>query len=386
MNPLQENPLQELRDLDGPGTALTADGLLRAGRARVRRRRQAVVGLAAVLVLVLTVGSAAIAGLRQPPQPADRGRPYPAPTSGLPSAPPNCDVQMLPLPSGVEGTGPPVIDSTGHWAAGLMDTHTGVVIWRDGVILSVDGDEQVQYLHAVNASGTAVGTANVAGRSAAVTFTDRMNVLPLPGGVPVSASLSGSGINAAGTVVGYYTAAEVSKPVLWRDGKAELLTVPGGSGAALWISDDGWVGGIVGRLYDAYRPYVWRPDGTGFELPLPDGVGKGMVNAIAGEWAVDFDNHVRWRLTTPGTPAPQPFSVAQGIYVRALAADGTVTLSGSKMAAVWGFGDLVGLALPAGFSKYQMGGISADGRVIGGAAQHLMDANTFGGSPFRWVC
>ncbi|WP_433062506.1 hypothetical protein [Dactylosporangium sp. CS-033363] len=382
------NPLQELRDLDGPGTALTAEGLVRAGRARVRRRRQAVAGLAAVLVLVLTVGTAAVAGLQQPPHPADRGRPYPGPMSGLPPAPAACDVQMLPLPSGVEGTGPPVIDSTGHWAAGLMDDHTGVVIWRDGVVFGVDGDEQVQYLHAVNSSGTAVGSANVAGRAAAVTFTDRMNVLPLPAGMPVTTSLWGTGINGAGTVVGYTTASSnVSKPVLWRDGKAELLAVPGGgSGAANWISDDGWVGGLVGQVYDAYRPYVWRPDGTGFELPLPAGVGKGMVNAIAGEWAVDFDNHLRWRLTTPGTPLPQPFGVADGIYVRALAADGTVTLSGSKSASLWGFGDPVDLPLPAGFSKYQMGGISADGRVIGGVAQHLMDANTFGGEPFRWVC
>ncbi|MFG2045295.1 hypothetical protein [Dactylosporangium sp. NPDC048998] len=396
-----DNPLQPLRDDAGPGTGLTAEGLVRAGRRRVRRRRTARAAAAAALVLVVTVGVAAVAELRPRPQPPG---PQPAPTATrpvppapTPSATPGCQVYLLAMPDGVK-VDPVVVDATGHWAAGLRADRRGVVIWHDGVVSSVVQDVDVTNLAGISAAGVAAGSGPAGdGRSRAMTFQDdHATALPLPAGAPAGAATSGYGVNAGGDVVGTYDdpRAGTRRAVLWRHDDPvhpRVLATPAGRNAAAFaISPDGTVGGMLGDFADGHRPYLWRPDGTGTELPRPAGKADGLVDGLAGEWATDFDNGVRWRLTgpgtsgTPGTPAPIAMPAVDGATGRSLTADGTVLFSGPKRAVLWGAGEPVELPLPTGFAYVRARSASADGTVIGGVASNLQ--STASGTPLLWRC
>jgi hypothetical protein len=130
-------------------------------------------------------------------------------------------------------------------------------------------------------------------------------------------------------------------------------------------------------------PYLWRADGTGVPLPLLDGDTNGAVAAMAGEWAVDFGNGVRWRLTGSGTPQPVRLAAGPGNGA-GMAADGTLVAGTGTSATLWRGAGPAALPLPAGFNRYAVGGISADGRVITGLA--AMRERPNGGRPLLWVC
>jgi hypothetical protein len=383
------NPLQELRDDIAPGTLLTADVLVRAGRARVRRRRTAIVGVAAAFVLVLTVGVAAVAGLRPP---SDDRPVQPGPTSGpvsgspVPAAP-SCGSQLLPVPGDAE-TQAPVLSPGGRWAAAALASRAGVLLWSDGTApVTLAADRTVFGMAGVSDKGEVAATAQGSDhRMYAMTFKSDYAVrLTLP---DPDAQTAAYGVNGGGDVVGSMDLAGKRRPMLWRyrdPARPVVLTVPGGgTGTAVAIPAEGVVGGFIGDDATTRRPYLWKADGTGEALPLPAGVGEGAVNAVAGEWAVDFDNRVRWRLTQPGTPQPVALPEVADAVGRAMAVDGSVLYGGSGRAVVWGAGQPVELPLPAGYSRYTVGGISADGRTAGGLAQHLM--NSGGGAPLLWHC
>ncbi|WP_432968559.1 hypothetical protein [Dactylosporangium sp. CA-233914] len=378
---MSSNPLSALRDDDAPGTRLSAEGLVLAGRRRVRRRRNAIVGTAFALVLVLTAGVAAVAGTRPAARPAIPDPPVPtaSPTAA-------CTVDLLPVPDGRELLAP-VVDPTGHWAAARLSDRNGAVIWHDGVIDAVYTDIDIIALHGISAKGAAVATATVDGRLRAITLRrDYKVVLTLPQGASAQSVTYGMGINAGGDVVGYYDPADGNRrPILWRFKEPlapVLLATPGNQeGGALSIADDGRVGGFLGAIDNSPKPYLWGADGTGRQLPLADRQADGTVGAIAGSWAADLGNSVRWRLDEPAIATRVEVSQAAAV---GLAGDGTMLYGGARSAVLWGVGSPRRLALPPGYSSYLTGTISADGRVAAGAARQ--PKNNGGGAPFLWHC
>jgi hypothetical protein len=390
---MTENPLGPLRDDAAPGTRLTADGLVAAGRRRVRRRRRALAGAAAALVLVVTVGAAAVAGTTirpAPTRPTDpvptATRPVPPSPSPSPSATPGCHVYLLIAPER-RRIEPVVVDPTGRWAAGMHTDRRGVVIWHDGQVAGVVRDVTVYFLNGISADGVAVGTGlNKDNRQRALVFQgDRATELPLP---PGATDTFATATNAAGDVVGIvWLSSGPRRAVRWPRGDPshpQVLPTPGGrNSAATAIAPDGTIGGMLGDPGTQQRPYIWRPDGTGVQLPLLDGKPDGWVGHVAGGWAADFGHDQRWRLTDPGVPAARPIPQIAGVPGRALADDGSVLYSSDKRTVVWGAGEPRELPRPTGFESGRAVSMSADATVIGGVGKSMY-AN--GGAPFLWRC
>nr|BFE57407.1 hypothetical protein GCM10020063_019330 [Dactylosporangium thailandense] len=372
------NPLQELRDVDAPGTTVTVDGLVRAGRARVRRRRTAIAGTAAAAVLAVTVGAAAIAGGRPPaPVPVHPGET----STASPAAPPECEAAWLP------GDGPaaaPVIDPTGRWAAALRTGTQKVAIWHDGALVAVREDVAVTRVVGISAKGdVAVNAHPPGGKERAMTInTEYSVILTMPPGATAGAFTEATAINADGDVVGKVggVGPGVTGAVLWRKrdpGRPVLLAAPAGHlPVALAIGPDGTVGGYVDDRVINRSPYLWRADGTPVPLRLTGGDTNGSVDAIAGDRAVDFGNHLGWRPGDAADPAPQRFATGPG-QGRALAADGTVAGSTPDSAYLVRSGVAHPLPLPGDSTSLELGGISADGRTATGA---------IGSRPLRWIC
>jgi hypothetical protein len=390
---MTENPLGPLRDDAAPGTRLTADGLVAAGRRRVRRRRRALAGAAAALVLVVTVGAAAVAGTPirpAPTRPTDPmptvTRPAPPSPSASPSATPGCHVYLLIMPDRVR-IEKVVVDATGRWAAGLR-ADWRLVIWHDNEVVGVVRDVLVNHLAGISSDGVAAGAGQVDGKGwmRAMTFQgDRAVVLPSPG---ENGNTRVWGTNAGGDVVGTADlAGGRQRAVLWPrsdPSRPQVLPTPGGRNSAAYaIARDGTVVGMLGSPATDQRPYIWRPDGTGVQLPLPAGATDGQVDDVAGAWAADFDNRVRWRLSDPGTPASKPLPEVTGAGPRDLAEDGSVLFGGNKRALVWGAGGPQELPLATGFPFALAVSINADATVVGGVATTLY---AHGGAPFLWRC
>ncbi|WP_426512674.1 hypothetical protein ACPPVO_19780 [Dactylosporangium sp. McL0621] len=374
------NPLQELRDVDAPGTELTAEGLVRIGRAGVRRRRNAIAGGAAALVLVVTIGAAALAGVRSP-VPDDR----PAHPGRTPSASaPSCRAEALPMPGNGE-TLAPVVDPTGHWAAARLADGPGVAIWHDSELVAVRRDIAVTALAGITANGTVALDGATQGAMIITTGFDQ--IMTRPTGLAGDVRSEGSAVNAGRDVAGTATFDGGRRAVLWRfrdPGRPVLLATPAQHGSvALALGADGTAGGYVTDNKTVFQPYLWRPDGTAVALRLPGGDTNGSVDAIVGRWAVDFGNGVRWPLDGAADPEPQRFDRGAG-RVRAIAADGTV--AGGNGTSPYLAGPRGDVRLPAleGFGYYTVGGLSEDARVVAGTA--MPHGGPGGGTPLRWIC
>ncbi|MGI5241745.1 hypothetical protein [Dactylosporangium sp. CA-139066] len=391
-----ENPLQLLREDAAPGTALTPERLLAAGRGRVRRRRAAITGGVAAAVLVATVGVAAFAAPGPTPRPPLAPSPRPAaslPTGSLP-AEPDCRSSSLTVPGGgaIERV---VVDPTGSWAAGLRADHRGVVIWHDGEVSSTVADVDVTALAGISSGGVAAGTGP---GPRALTFTGtHATALTPPGG---SSSTQAFDINGAGDVVGAYgTPGGGQQAVEWRRSDPlhpRTLAVPAGeSAAALVIADDGTIGGYLGAATGRHRAHVWPADGPGRTLdPSTDPQTDTAIDGLGGGYAFDLGRTKglpppdrlpgmtpapqveRWPLT-PGSEDPVVLLLQPDDGGQDAAADGTLLINEGERAVLERLHASTELPRPAGFTSVRATSLNRNASVVGGVAD---------GGPLLWRC
>ena len=301
---------------DEPRTPSTVDirRAITAGRRRQARRGAGYAG--AATVTALAVGGASFAGglvTHTAPHPAATGTPrtsasaVPKPQYTIPGTagwsapaatpPTSCKLSRLPAPGNAPMALVAGADPAGRYIVGRSYPKAGgyqAVIWHDGkgqnVLLPGDLEEN---LTDVNSAGTAVGW-SFAGTSDADTgpvpyvYRDG-KVSKLPGVKRGSAYA----INDAGAIVGD----DGRWALVWPSATAKPIRLPvpaGTSGAgARDIDEDGTTVGAInnqpGAALDNERPYVWFPDGTHRELPLPSIDGKpaatGYVASIRNGWA-----------------------------------------------------------------------------------------------------
>ncbi|MBQ0895311.1 hypothetical protein KBX37_19775 [Micromonospora sp. U56] len=312
--------LDLLRSLnDEPRTRSTVDVQRAIADGRRRRVRRGAGYAGAATVTALAVAGASVAGgvfNPAPSQTAATGAPrttasappkaeYTIPGtagwSAAPATPPtSCTLNRLPVPDNapmalVTGAAP-----TGRYIVGRSYPKAGsyqAVVWHNGSVQKVmlPGDEEL--LQDVNSAGTAVGWSWAGGSEedtgpVPYVYHDG-EVSPLQGVRRGSAYA----INDAGAIVGDDTGRAA---LVWPSATAKpvRLPVPAGTSVATArdIDEDGTT---VGTINDE-RPYVWFPDGTHRELPMPriDGVQTGSARAfsIRNGWATG----VASRLTRGG--------------------------------------------------------------------------------------
>lgn len=310
-----------LESLPVPPPRLDLDQIVATGRGQVRRRRYltasgvtatVLAGVVAVPVTVQTWGWGAGTG---------PGR--------LPGAPPAlaCTITELPLPDDLpEEWFQPVwinvgaVDPTGRYVVGdpvtrYVGTDPEQAAWAESAIIRWDGDTPALLPTVggdatavdVNADGAVVGNSWDDGQrhGSAWIYDGRPSLLPAPAGYQ---SVSVAAINRAGDVVGSAYRTEVGGPaavVVWpaadRD-RPRVLASPDGRGiGGVGITDLG----IVIGVFENGGGYRWDADGTGSELPFPDGAVGGWIGHVAGGWAVG-EAHLPDPVGQQVAPSPSP--------------------------------------------------------------------------------
>ncbi|MEV4518220.1 hypothetical protein AB0K00_55860 [Dactylosporangium sp. NPDC049525] len=391
---MTENPFLILTDEPVPDSRVRVDDVVAAGRARVRRRRGVVAGACAALVVLVTL--AGVAAAVRPPH-REPANPDPTPVPSVSAHPSGCTVAAVDVGGEFGAT---YTDPSGRYIVYTRAPDPGrLVLYRDGAVVRQYTSGERFHTAALNTAGTVVGSL---GKDAFRT-TDAGTVVTLPR--PAGAlGVSASGINAAGDIVG-----EASMPgkkfraVLWRHTAPDvpvLLPTPSGtSSSADGITDDGRV---VGNLDQGAVPYLWNADGTGVALPTPPGMPGGVPLEIAGDWVTGLVNYLSMkdfdpatgRRTGPGNPKPARWHLSAGTVEVLdardvfngsghIAADGTMVIDRFTDAALWSGGALTPLPAPPGYGRLEITSISADGRVLGGAAIKESIGSI---EPFRWDC
>ncbi|WP_433717886.1 hypothetical protein ACQP2Y_27340 [Actinoplanes sp. CA-051413] len=283
-----------LRSLDDqPRTASTVDigRAIADGRRRHRTRRAAgYTGAAAVTALAVAGASVAAGSVTEPrpkvaaPTSASVKPPLytipgtPGWTAPAATPPSSCTLDRLPAPDNAPMALVSGADPGGRYIVGRSYPKAGgyqAVIWHDGqarkVMLPGDLEES---LRDVNSAGTAVGWSYAGSGPVPYVYRDG-KVAKLPG-VRRGSALA---INEAGAIVGDNDTGNAA--LLWRSATAKPIRLPVPAGTsraqATDIDEDGTA---VGTLDDE-RPYVWFPDGTHRELPMPAVGGKPAVTARA---------------------------------------------------------------------------------------------------------
>jgi uncharacterized membrane protein len=275
------------------------------GRRRHRARRAAGYAGAAAVTAFAVTGGAVAAGVigDAPPQVATTGTPRTTASATAPAAPykipgtpgrelpaaappSSCTIERLPAPDGAPMAVVSGADPTGRYVVGRSYPSSGgyqAVRWHDGkprkVLLPGDREELLQD---VNTDGTAVGWSYAGVGPAPYLYRDG-KVTALPGVRRGSAYA----INNAGAIAGEDETAHAA--VVWPSATAAPIRLPlpedADQATARDIDDDGTTVGTV----DNARPYVWFPDGTHRELPMPDLDGQraaaARVFSIRNGWA-----------------------------------------------------------------------------------------------------
>ncbi|MFC6022027.1 hypothetical protein ACFP2T_38420 [Plantactinospora solaniradicis] len=302
--------LDLLRSLDDePPAPSTVDiqRAIAAGRRRRTRRGAAYAGVATVTALAVAGVSVAAGVLDDAPsQTAATGTPRTTATAppkaeytipGTPgwsapaaTPPTSCSLDRLPAPDNAPMALVSGADFAGRYVVGRSYPKGGgyqAVIWHDGkgrkVMLPGDLEESLQD---VNSTGTAVGWSYVGGGEADtgpvpyVYHDGKVSKLP---GVRRGSAYA---INDAGAIVGDDSG---EAALVWPSATAPPFRLPVPAGAseatARDIDEDGTTVGTVNNE----RPYVWFPDGTHRELPMPSLDGEqaetARVFSIRNGWA-----------------------------------------------------------------------------------------------------
>jgi uncharacterized membrane protein len=294
-----------LRSLDDePDTPSTVDIKRAISTARRRRVRRGAGYAGAAVVTAVAVTGVSIAGgvfTRESPSSSLPIAAAPSASAVLAvAAPTSCTLKRLPAADNAPMAIIGATDGAGQYMVGRSYPSGGgyrATIWHDGTPLAVamPGDRE-ENLSAVNSSGTAVGFSFDASGSVPYVYKDG-KVTKLPGVRHGDAYA----INNAGEIVGDSEEA----PVVWKSATAEptKLPVPPGTkqARAADISEDGT---IVGSI-DYQRPYVWLPDGSHRELPIPSVDGKPAAIATAGYISGDWVSGVA-SASAGGTGAKVP--------------------------------------------------------------------------------
>jgi hypothetical protein len=210
------------------------------------------------------------------------------PASAAPGRGADCVIEVLPMPDGhsfsiVTG----MSDDGSVIAYRAYDLQSYVrypYLYEDGEVTEVPIPGEDQQIADVNEDGLAVGFTYLDGMQLPYVFRD--------GKLAELAANDGGmahGVNEDGDIVGV-TGQYPEIPVIWRDGEVKPVELPlpdnAVSGEASAIDDDGT---IVGHYEDAetgaFKPYLWHPDGTGEELPMPKGVDPATAHSYAADIA-----------------------------------------------------------------------------------------------------
>ncbi|WP_205324106.1 hypothetical protein [Glycomyces sp. YM15] len=277
---------------------------------------------------------------------------------------------------------------------GLDGQERATYLYEDGEAVEVPLPGIDQILTGVNSEGVAVGSTWVDGLLVPYVFRDgELWELGVEGGGKAT------DVNEHGDIAGY-SDEDYTQPVVWRDDslKAETLPLPKGavSGIASSIDEDGTIVGTYHTEDGLSRPYVWHPDGTGEELPAPEGTDPAEMfltaSSIADGWvggnvySAGLDTGVRWNLedgtvevtdVVTGLAINEEGTVAGAVEPHAVfqEADGKVV-------------ELPGLVAPAGnwFGDYATE-IDDDGEIIAGqvyAGQDEADVHIL--KAVVWIC
>lgn len=291
--------------VSSPTSASTVDirRAVATGRRRVRTRRLAGVGAVAVVAGFAIAGVPATMDLagratEPAPPPAATQPSYPdGPASPTPAALPVCVVDRLPVPDDAFQSLVTGGDPSGRFLLGRSYHHTGrdgsnlisgirveQVIWDHGELTVLDLPGWDGMLIDINSHGVAIGTSFPASDSLVQTgwvYADG-ELGELAGGVPRA-------INERGAVAGSREPVEFHyRPVVWRspDADPEELSIPGSSWSveAVGVDVDGTVVGAGHDRDQVTGPpasaFVWWPDGTRQDLPVPPGTDGFMPTHI----------------------------------------------------------------------------------------------------------
>lgn len=390
-----EDLLDRFTAVRAPGTRLTVETVVAAGRRRAARRR----------TLRAACGAALVAGaLVAVPQLMPAAGGVPADRTGGSGLAESCAVTRLPVPDAMTNVWAEAVDPTGRYIAGYtitgeMDTDpatqkiTGTapsrpLLWTDGEVTVLPGPVRAVHPTGVNASGTVVAVAGSGKR-----FD---SVLRYVDGVPEKATLPAGAwdirpyarINAGGDIL--ITAVPVGKPdtegslLLWKAGSATATKLPLPAGADGKALTDG--GEIIGdRLSAENQPvsYVWDQRGASRTLAAPAGQ-NGSVNAARGDWATGnlwpSGSVVRWNLRTGEMMIDMKVNApAHAVNNRGwIVTDGALQRDGVAV-------ELEPVEI--GEAKGSPADVADDGTVIGsilGQAPNTLDTASFG--PVSWQC
>jgi hypothetical protein len=287
----------------GMGEPSTVD-IVRAiadGRRRRRTRHAARIGAVAGSVGLALAGGWALA------------RPV---VPHAPAPPTACALQRLPVPGG--GSPKSVVtgaDPSGRYLVGRWYPNTPL-LWHDGRadVIRVPGSDA--QLRDVTSTGVAVGTSYV-GESGdePAAWVYRTGTVTRLAGARAEAYAVNEKLTIAGSVDG--------RPARWSGPGSPptplALPGPGWTGYAAGIGEDGTIVGQLRATPDTpVVGYVWRPDGSGQQLPAPvlggaPATGYGAV-AVRGDWAVGWASRddggrlavgaPRWNLRTGAVDVP----------------------------------------------------------------------------------
>ena len=306
-----EHASRLLRPLAGE---LSGKSTVDIGRAmadgRRRRRVHRVTGLSAVAgATALTLIGAGLV-LAQPPSrsasppgtsapaPSVPGptRPPASPRPVPPPAPASCTVSRLPEVRGHRESIVTGADPTGRYILGRSYPGAGgspsrpPLIWDNGHMIMVDMPGADQALNDINSHGLAVGDSFVSDKQVPWVYQNG-KVTQLPGGYDASAEA----INEAGQIFGYRTSGAQSVPVVWPSATAapvDLAMPSGYRGSMGGLDEDGTIASTLEIYQGDAKPYVWTPDGSSRQLPMPTVDGQpatgALVQDIRSGWAVGF--------------------------------------------------------------------------------------------------
>ncbi len=391
-----------LRPLAGDPVSPSRVDVARAmsdGRRRRRTRWFAGgVAVAAMSATAMAGGPLAVTALRGPsPAPSLTASASPDASAAAPAGPRNCRVTRL-ATNGVEKAVVTAGDPTGRYAAGRTypggaNSHYPVVLWKDGQLQAeIEFPGSDQRLDDINAQGVAVGSSYGGDDSYPYVYLDG-TMRRLAGGRGNTVA-----INDAGVIVGSLGGPEDNRAVRWASPTAQPveLKLPKGAdrASAVDIDTDGTILGAVDRGANRSVGYLWFPDGTGRELPVPTVEGKAGTSFwptsirngwVAGDAVLETKRTTsfapyRYRIDTgrfealPDGTGRHPMISANG-WVLGMAAKPTITSDA-------GLTTLPMHPKLTGRVNVQLVGISEDGLVVTGHGYSDKVEN----QPLMWRC